>query len=103
MVDDFSDMCEWLDVRESVSEIDDRLFGVALSASRSGMMMRTCWQTTSEGINLRHGVSFDNGARTGCVTYHPAGAKNLLISWIWCIFEYVKAIQSGVPGRLKTM
>ena len=57
MVVDFPDSCEWLEVSESVSEIDDRLFGWALSASRSGMMMRTCWQTTSDGINLHRGVS----------------------------------------------
>lgn len=33
-------------------------------------------------------------------TYHPAGAKNLLMCWTLDMSEYVKAIQRGVPGRL---
>jgi hypothetical protein len=97
---DFSDMTEWLEVSESVSEIDNRRFGRALNASLSGMMIRTCWQTTSDGINLQRDVRVDEDLYQIDVTYHPAGAKNLLMFWTLDMSEYVKAIQSGVPGRL---
>jgi hypothetical protein len=46
-------MMEWLDVSDWVSEVEEeRWRGCDLNASRRGMRMRTCWQTTSEGMNL---------------------------------------------------
>lgn len=57
---DFSDMTEWLEVSESVSDMDARRLGRALNASRSGIMIKTCWQTTSDGMNLYDSVRIDD-------------------------------------------
>jgi hypothetical protein len=55
-VEDFADTTECVDFREAVSEADvGRSWGRDLNASRRGMMMRTCWQTTRDGRNL-HGL-----------------------------------------------
>ena len=49
-------MIDWVDVNDS-SEIEDRRCGRALSAPRRGIRSRTCWQTTSDGMNLGNGIS----------------------------------------------
>jgi hypothetical protein len=52
-VEDFADDTEWVEVRDSVSDVDEeRWRGRDLKASRRGMRMRTCWQTTNDGKNL---------------------------------------------------
>jgi hypothetical protein len=57
-VDDFAETTEWVEFREAVSETDvERCWGRDLKASRRGMMIRTCWQTTRDGRNLRALVS----------------------------------------------
>jgi hypothetical protein len=57
-VEDFAETTEWLEFREAVSETEvERCWGRDLKASRSGMMMRTCWQTTRDGRNLRALIS----------------------------------------------
>jgi hypothetical protein len=53
-------MTEWLEVSESVSDMDARRLGRALNASRSGIMIKTCWQTTSDGMNLYDSVRIDD-------------------------------------------
>ena len=52
-VEDFADDTECVEVRDSVSDVDEeRWRGRDLKASRRGMRMRTCWQTTNDGKNL---------------------------------------------------
>lgn len=56
-VDDFADNIDRVEVRDSVSDIEFALWrGLDLKASRRGMTISTCWQTTSDGMNL-HRVS----------------------------------------------
>jgi hypothetical protein len=52
---DFVDFSEW-EAKDSVSDavVVGRSRGCDLKASRSGIMMSTCWQTIKDGMNLNH-------------------------------------------------
>jgi hypothetical protein len=53
-VDDLADKMDWVEVRDSVSDMESDLWrGLDLNASRRGMTISTCWQTTSDGMNLQ--------------------------------------------------
>lgn len=56
-IGDFSTKIDREDLKESVSEIEERRYGCIFSASRRGMTIKTCWQTISDGMNLFGRVS----------------------------------------------